>query len=66
MGDVDKTLVTCCFILDGDLAIDEGDELKQEIEEVVKKYCYKNNISKYERTFLSDNVVDMITEFNDD
>ncbi len=62
----DKTLITCCFILDGDLDIDESHEIKQEIEEVVKKYCYKNKISKYERTFLSDNVVDMITEFNEE
>ncbi len=56
----DKTLISCCFILDGDLDIDESYKLKQEIEELVKKYCFENDIAKYERAFLSDHVVEMI------
>lgn len=59
-----KSLVSCAFIVDGDFDIDTICKINNEIEQIVYKYMLENNINKCERTFMSNQVKDMIDEYD--
>ena len=58
-----KELISCAFIIHGEFSIDVRTKINNEIEEVIKKHMLENNISTCDRTFMGNQVVTMIEEF---
>ena len=58
-----KELITCAFIIDGEFPLEVKGKIYNEIEEVVKKHMMEHKISRCDRTFMSNQVPNMIEEY---
>lgn len=59
-----KYLITCAFIIDGFFDIETREKINSEIEDVIFKHMREQEFTTCERTFNSDQVIQMIKEAN--